>query len=42
MMSLALYLPGAGALPRWLQITVAVVVIGAMATRIWLFLRRRK
>ncbi|MFH8484697.1 hypothetical protein [Streptomyces longisporoflavus] len=42
MMRLALYLPGAGALPQWLQITVAVVVIGSMATRIWLFFRRRK
>ncbi|MEU6762442.1 hypothetical protein ABZ916_07935 [Streptomyces sp. NPDC046853] len=42
MIPFALYLPGSDALPRWVQITVAVVIIGAMATRIWLFLRRRK
>ncbi|MFF1695136.1 hypothetical protein ACFVXC_16100 [Streptomyces sp. NPDC058257] len=41
-MPFALYLPGAGALPRWLQIAVGVLVIGSMAARIWLFLRRRK
>lgn len=41
-MTLALYLPGSGTLPRWVQITVGVVVLGLIAARIWLFLRRRK
>ncbi|MFJ2767296.1 hypothetical protein [Streptomyces sp. NPDC087300] len=39
---LSLYLPGSGALPRWAQIAVGVVVLGLVATRLWLFLRRRK
>ncbi|MET7358933.1 hypothetical protein ABZS76_10820 [Streptomyces sp. NPDC005562] len=42
MTALALYLPGSGATPRWLQITVGVVVLGLIAARIWLFIRRRK
>ncbi len=37
----ALYLPGAS-LPRWLQITVGVVVRGLLAARVWLHLRRRR
>ncbi len=42
MTPLALFLPELGAVPRWLQITAAVVVLGLMATRVWLFFRRRK
>ncbi|MFI7322954.1 hypothetical protein [Streptomyces venezuelae] len=42
MTTLALYLPGSGALPRWAQITVGVVVLGLVATRLWLTFRRRK
>ncbi|MFF3490245.1 hypothetical protein ACFYWS_02745 [Streptomyces sp. NPDC002795] len=42
MTPLALYLPGLDAVPRWLQITAAVVVLGLMAARVWLFFRRRK
>ena len=38
---LALYLPALDAVPRWLQITAGVVVLGLMVTRVWLFLRRR-
>lgn len=41
-MTLALYLPGSGALPRWAQITVGLVILGAVATRLWLTFRRRK
>ncbi|ATL25902.1 hypothetical protein [Streptomyces formicae] len=39
---LALYLPGSGALPRWARITVGIVVLGLIATRLWLTFRRRK
>ncbi|MGD6747858.1 hypothetical protein ACOKM3_39155 [Streptomyces sp. BH106] len=39
---LALFLPRLDAVPRWLQITAAVVILGLMATRVWLFIRRRK
>ncbi|MEV5978289.1 hypothetical protein [Streptomyces sp. NPDC052114] len=42
MTALALYLPGSGALPRWMQVTVGVIVLGLVAARLWLFLRRRK
>lgn len=41
-MRLAVFLPELGAVPRWLQITAAVVVLGLAAVRVWLFLRRRK
>ncbi|MFD5124707.1 hypothetical protein [Streptomyces sp. NPDC058385] len=39
---LALYLPGLGAAPRWLHITVGVIILGLMIARLWLFFRRRK
>ncbi|MGB8939033.1 MAG: hypothetical protein WCD21_02140 [Streptomyces sp.] len=39
---LALYLPGSGALPHWVRITVGVVVLGLIAARLWLTFRRRK
>ncbi|WP_263398773.1 hypothetical protein [Streptomyces venezuelae] len=42
MTTLALYLPGSGSLPRWAQIAVGVVVLGLVATRLWLTFRRRK
>lgn len=42
MTTLALYPPGSGSLPRWAQITVGVVVVGLVATRLWLTFRRRK
>ncbi|MFE0102928.1 hypothetical protein [Streptomyces sp. NPDC059009] len=41
-MTLVLFLPDAGAVPRWLQITAIVVLLGLAAARIWLYLRRRK
>ncbi|WP_367039205.1 hypothetical protein [Streptomyces sp. Je 1-332] len=41
-MLIALYFPGAGALPRWAQITVGVVVLGLIAARLWLHFRRRR
>ncbi|MFD8771423.1 hypothetical protein [Streptomyces sp. NPDC059916] len=41
-MTLALYLPGLGAAPHWLRITVGVIVLGLMVARLWLFFRRRK
>ncbi|MET8209613.1 hypothetical protein OHU25_40965 [Streptomyces sp. NBC_00117] len=41
-MTLALYLPGLGATPRWLHITVGVIILGLMIARLWLFFRRRK
>ncbi|MGW2346609.1 hypothetical protein [Streptomyces sp. NPDC001661] len=42
MAPLALFLPGLDAVPRWLRITAAVVILGLMVARVWLFLRRRK
>ncbi|MFI5658384.1 hypothetical protein [Streptomyces sp. NPDC051684] len=42
MTPLALFLPELDAVPRWLRITAAVVVLGLMVTRVWLFFRRRK
>ncbi len=42
MTPLALYLPELGAVPRWLQITAGVVVLGLLVARVVLFLRRRK
>ncbi|MEV2250226.1 hypothetical protein AB0I94_06585 [Streptomyces sp. NPDC050147] len=41
-MQIALYLPGADALPRWVQITVGVVVLGLFLARLWLHFRRRR
>ncbi|WP_255977727.1 hypothetical protein [Streptomyces longispororuber] len=41
-MTLAVFLPGLGTVPRWLQITAGVVVIGLAVARIVLFYRRRK
>lgn len=42
MTPLAVYLPMSGAIPRWLQITVGVVVLGLIVARLVLFYRRRK
>lgn len=39
---LALYLPGSGVLPRWVQITVGVIVLGLIVARLWLHFRRRR
>lgn len=41
-MTLVLYLPGSGVLPRWVQITVGVIVLGLIAARLWLRFRRRQ
>ncbi|MET8468350.1 hypothetical protein ABZY90_28505 [Streptomyces sp. NPDC006422] len=42
MTPLAVFLPALDAVPRWLRITAAVVILGLMVTRVWLFFRRRK
>ncbi|WP_309049094.1 hypothetical protein [Streptomyces sp.] len=39
---IALYLPGSSTLPRWVQVTVGIVLLGLIAARIWLTYRRRK
>lgn len=41
-MTEAAFLPESGAVPVWLRITFGVVVLGLLATRLWLFWRRRK
>ncbi|MEU6841222.1 hypothetical protein ABZ930_05010 [Streptomyces sp. NPDC046716] len=38
----AIFLPLSHGAPQWLKITIAVVALGLVAARLWLFFRRRK